>query len=545
VSDDADLYWEVLMAGIQAIDIATVRGWLADGGEVAFIDVREEGPHCDGHPLLAVNLPYSRLELDIERLVPRKSSRVVLVDGGAGVAERAARRLGALGYTDVRAVAGGATAWQMAGYPLFPSNNVPSKAFAEIVEIDSHTPHIGAAELHAMQRDGTKLKILDSRTVEEFNRFHVPGAQTCPGAELVYRFSDLVPDPDTLVVVSCAGRTRSIIGAQSLINAGVPNKVVSLQGGTQGWRLAGLDLERDTRQAVSPVSDAGAAASRERAAAVAAKFGVARIDRATLAAWQSEAATRTTYLLDVRTPAEFAAGHLPGSVSAEGGQLVQAIDRWCATRGARLVLVDDNGTRAVMTAHWLKQLGWDVSVLDRALAGVALETGAAAATMAPLPTAAAVSAQEAAAMIRDGAAAVVLGASAAFRAGHPAGAVWSIRPRLDRLPPAVLAARRIVVFGDDPGVARLAIGDLAELTKAEIVLVEGGLAAWRAAGLPLVASPDEPPDSERIDFVFWNHNRHGTDEGAAQAMRNYLQWELDLPGEIERDGISGFRIGAT
>ena len=347
--------------------------WLADGGEMAFIDVREEGPHADGHPLLAINLPYSRLELDILRLVPRKSTRVVLVDGNDGVAARAASRLTHLGYTDVRVLTGGVAAWSAAGYPLFPSNNVPSKAFAEIVEIDSHTPHITAAELAGLQAAGKNLKILDSRTVEEFNRFHVPGAQTCPGAELVYRFADLVPDPETLVVVSCAGRTRSIIGAQSLINAGVPNKVVSLQGGTQGWRLAGLELERNTRQSVAPVSAAGAAASAKHAAAVAERYGVKRIDHATLANWQREAA-RTTYLLDVRTPDEFAAGHLPGSVSAQGGQLVQAIDRWAATRGARIVLIDDNGTRAVMTAHWLKQMGWDVSVLDHALDGAALES---------------------------------------------------------------------------------------------------------------------------------------------------------------------------
>ena len=112
---------------------------------------------------------------------------------------------------------------------------------------------------------GRRWSVLDSRTVEEFNRFHVPGAVTCPGAELVHRFGDLVPDPDTLVVVSCAGRTRSIIGAQSLINAGVPNKVVSLQGGTQAWRIAGLELERDTGRRSASVSKAAAEAARSLA----------------------------------------------------------------------------------------------------------------------------------------------------------------------------------------------------------------------------------------------------------------------------------------
>jgi rhodanese-related sulfurtransferase len=532
------------MSEAQAINVATARSWLADGEEAAFLDLREEGPHCDGHPLLAVNAPYSRLELDIGRLVPRHSTRIILVDGNDGVAPRAAGRLAHLGYDNIHLMTGGVAAWSMAGYPLFPSSNVPSKAFAEIVEIDSHTPHITAAELDQLRRDGTKHVVLDSRTIEEFNRFHVPGAQTCPGAELVYRFADFVPDPDTLVVVSCAGRTRSIIGAQSLINAGVPNKVVSLQGGTQGWRLAGLELERDTHASLAPVSDRAVAAAEPRAAAVAVRFGVRRIDRATLASWQREA-KRTTYLLDVRTPEEFAAGHLPGAVSAPGGQLVQAIDRWVGTRGARLVLVDDHGTRAVMTAHWLKQMGWDVVVLERPFDGAQLERGPGELAAQSLPAAAIIPPAQAAGLLSEGAAAIVLGSSAAYGAGHPPGAVWTIRPRLSRLPRRVLDARRIVVFADDVAVAKLALADLAELSQAQTAIVDGGVAAWRAAGYSIVETPDTPADSERIDFVFWNHNRHGTDEGAAQAMRNYLQWELDLPGEIEKDGLSGFQIATA
>ncbi|HWD56800.1 MAG TPA: rhodanese-like domain-containing protein [Stellaceae bacterium] len=532
------------MAEPQTINVATARNWLGDGEEVAFIDLREEGPHCDGHPLLAVNIPYSRLELDIGRMVPRASTRIILVDGNDGVAARGAQRLAHLGYGNVFCLVGGVAAWSMAGFPLFPSSNVPSKAFAEIVEIDSHTPHVTAAELDELRRNGTKHVVLDSRTVEEFNRFHVPGARTCPGAELVYRFRDFVPDDDTLVVVSCAGRTRSIIGAQSLINAGVPNKVVSLQGGTQGWRLAGLELERNTQQTVAPASSAAIAAAEARGAGVAARFGVTRIDRITLNAWQREA-RRTTYLLDVRTPEEFAAGHLPGSLSAPGGQLVQAIDRWVGTRGARLVLVDDHGTRATMTAHWLQQMGWDVVVLERAFEAGGLEPGPGEAATPNLPAVAIVTAAEAAALLSDGAAAIALGASAAYRAGHPPGAVWTIRPRLPKLPARLLGARRIVVFAADIAVAKLAAIDLAELSEAQVVIVDGGIAAWRAAGYSVVETPDNPSDSERIDFIFWNHNRHDTDEGARQAMRNYLQWELDLPGEIDKDGLSGFRVGAA
>ena len=344
--------------------------WLGDGGEIAFLDVREEGQHGDGHPLLAVNAPYSRLELGVGRLVPRR-----VVPGradrrrrrGCRRRRRAGWRRSAIGAVHV--LDGGVAAWSAAGYPLFPSTNVPSKAFAEIVEIDRHTPHVTPDELDRLRREGTKHVVLDSRTVEEFNRFHVPGAVTCPGAELVHRFEDLVPDRDTLVVVSCAGRTRSIIGAQSLINAGVPNQVVSLQGGTQAWRLqrAGARTQhRRGARAGQRRGGRGGAAVAPTLSPSASACAASTPRRST--AWQGEP-SRTTFVLDVRTPRGIRAGHLPGSVSAEGGQLVQAIDRWVGTRGARLVLVDDVEVRAVMTAQWLMQMGWDAVVLDRPFDG--------------------------------------------------------------------------------------------------------------------------------------------------------------------------------
>ena len=511
----------------QSVDVAKVREWLADGGEIAFVDVREEGQHGEGHPLLAVNLPYSRLEIDVGRLVPRLTCRIVLVDDGDGVSEKAARRLASLGYSDIRVLAGGAGAWDAAGYRLFPSSNVPSKAFAEIIEHECATPAISAEELDRLRRSGQRVIVLDSRPLEEYARFHVPGAVPCPGAELVHRFADAVPSPDTLVVVSCAGRTRGIIGAQSLINAGVPNQVMSLAGGTQGWRLAGYELANGLGDGLRPVSAGAAAAARRRMAAVRARFGIRRIDRATLSEWQAEADRRTTHVLDVRTPEEFAAGHLPGSVSAPGGQLVQAIDRWV-------------GTRAIMTAHWLKQLGWDVQVLDRALDGVALETGSAVPGVSSSPSVPAIQPAEAARLLAEGAAGICLEPSAAYRQAHPQGAVWSVRPRLDRLPAATLKATGIVMLSADEAAARLAAVDLAELGGARIMLASGGTQAWASAGLPVVASPGDPPDAERIDYLFWNHDRH---TGNRDAMQAYLRWETELPDQIAAEGLAGFNLG--
>ena len=266
--------------------------------------------------------------------------------------------------------------WAEAGYELFTGVNVPSKAFGEFVEIHEGTPSISAQELKAKMDAGEEMVVLDSRPMEEFRRMSIPTGIDVPGAELVYRLHDMVPSPETLIVVNCAGRTRSIIGAQSLINAGVPNQVVALRNGTMGWELAGLGCATGQDQRAPPVSPEGLAKAGKAVAGVARRFGVQTIGHVQLEGWRSESDRRTLYLLDVRGPDEYEAGHLPGSVSAPGGQLVQATDRYVGTQGARLVLVDDTGVRATMTASWLIQLGWsDVVVLTDGLAAGGLETG--------------------------------------------------------------------------------------------------------------------------------------------------------------------------
>jgi rhodanese-related sulfurtransferase len=147
-------------------------------------------------------------------LVPRRGTPVVCCDGGEGLAARAAARLEDLGYTDVAELAGGISAWDAAGY------------------------EVSADELAAMFERGEDLVVFDSRLVPEFRHFSIPGGVCCPGAELVYRVGEMAPDSETTVVVNCAGRTRSIIGAQSLIDAGIPNRVVALRNGIMGWKLA-------------------------------------------------------------------------------------------------------------------------------------------------------------------------------------------------------------------------------------------------------------------------------------------------------------------
>ena len=271
-----------------------------DREELALLDAREERDFATAHILYASCLPYGRIEERAERLLPRRGLRVVWCDAGDGLADRAAERLAVLGFSDVSVLQGGIGAWAAAGNELFSGINVPSKGFGECIEQSQHTPSIDAATLKTRIDAGESLVVLDSRPFGEFHARSIPGGVCTPGAELVYRVQCLAPDPSTTVVVNCAGRTRSIIGAQSLIEAGVPNPVLALRNGTMGWTLAGMTLETGaTRRAPAP-GEAELALARERAATVRERYGVPLLDRDTLQRFESERARRSLYLFDVR-----------------------------------------------------------------------------------------------------------------------------------------------------------------------------------------------------------------------------------------------------
>jgi rhodanese-related sulfurtransferase len=128
----------------------SVREQLLAGREIALLDVREEDPFAQAHPLWAANLPLGRIELDAWTRIPRRDTAVVLYDDGEGLAEEAARRLIALGYSQVSLLEGGLGGWRAAGGELFRDVNVPSKSFGELVEAERHTPSLAAEEVQAL-----------------------------------------------------------------------------------------------------------------------------------------------------------------------------------------------------------------------------------------------------------------------------------------------------------------------------------------------------------------------------------------------------------
>ncbi|WP_137164109.1 rhodanese-related sulfurtransferase [Pseudomonas asiatica] len=517
-----------------------IRRALLAHEELALIDVREEDPFAQAHPLFAANIPLSKLELEVFARVPRRDTAITLYDDGEGLAAQAGQRLTALGYSDVALLEGGLAGWRAAGGELFRDVNVPSKAFGELVESVRHTPSLAAEQVQALLDAKADVVVLDARRFDEYQTMSIPGGISVPGAELVLRVAELAPDPATQVIVNCAGRTRSIIGAQSLVNAGIPNPVAALRNGTIGWTLAGQTLAHGQQRRFAEVTDSTRADAAQRARSVADRAGVARLEPQGLAAWQADT-SRTTYLFDVRTPEEYAQGHLPASRSVPGGQLVQETDHVASVRGARIVLVDDDGVRANMSASWLAQMGWQVAVLDGLSAA---DFSAAGEWQAPQPVLPAVT-EIGVEQLEDwlqapGTVLLDFTSSANYVKRHIPSAYWAIRAQLPQVLERLPVAERYVLTCGSSLLARFAALDLQALTQTPVYVLDGGTARWIAAGKAL-ESGETRLAVARTDR--YRRPYEGTDN-PHEAMQGYLDWEFGLIAQLERDGTHGFRVSS-
>lgn len=519
---------------------------LRTGDEIALLDVREVGVFSRKHLLLAAPAPLARLELVIDRLVPRRETPVVLVDLDESLVRQAAERLHRLGYTDLSVLAGGTLAWEAAGLEVFSGENVPSKAYGEFIEIEAHTPWIDVEGLRQRIAKGDKLVIVDGRTPEEFHNFSLPGAHSVPNGELALRIRELAPDPATLVVVNCAGRTRSIVGAQTLIDAGLPNPVVSLKDGTMAWLLAGHTLEQGR---VTPLPEPTAEhveAARPGAQAWSRRAGVRSIDAQELARLEADG-SRTLYRLDTRSVDEYRSGHLPGWRWAPGGQLVQATDQYIGTRGARVVLADWDGVRAHVTGALLAQLGGFEVLVHAPPAHAALETGDERRTLLrdpTLPPAALLSPRQAHDLVQSGTAVLFdVDKSLSYAKRHPAGAWFAAPDRLGEFLPTHAQGKVVILTSSDGVLAQRVASHLrGQGTAARAV--RGGNAAWFEAELPIetgrarILTGDD--DAWYSGYAYEDIHERNT------RFNEYLEWEVNLASQLSRPGARPpFRVVST
>ncbi len=515
------------------INTETLEHWITDKESFAIIDVREHGEYGSGHIFLATPLPYSQLEQRITRLVPHLQTKIIVYDKGDGVIATLSReKLNLLGYTDVRILSGGAAHWESAGYSLFEGVNVPSKAFGEQIEELRQTPHISPLALAEWQSTQKKVIILDGRPYSEFHKMSIPGGVCCPNGELAVRIDQLVADQSIPVVINCAGRTRSIIGAQTLRDLGIKNPVFALENGTQGWMLHDLPLQHGQTERYPPEINVSSQ-RQENAHKLAEQYGVEWVTPADFIKWQKD--NQIIYLFDVRTDEEYLQQTLPGAHHAPGGQLQQATDQYIAVRQARVVLFDSDGIRAAVTAAWLRQSGHQAFVLQGGLeaglnSGVNIKQISLPSEVLCEFTGAALSdlrTQENRVVLWD------IRSSEQWMAGHLAESRWVLRPAIAGLAAGLPDNSRIIFITDNQQQAGWAALDLSPQQRENSGWLN--ITAWEGG----LITDQQLSDNERIDYLFFTHDRH---QGNKASARQYLSWEKGLWGRLTRIEKSVFNF---
>ena len=506
----------------------------------ALIDVRESGEYNSSHIPGAALIPRRRIEFIIEDSVPAKNVQVVVCDDDGRRAPLAAATLERLGYTNVSILDGGVNRWSARDYPTEWGVNVPSKDFGEKLEVVHHVPEISAEDLHERIERGDKLVILDTRTPEEYQRFAIPGGRSMPGGELALRITDVLNeiDDDTTVILNCAGRTRSITGTRVLQRMGI--EALGLKNGTSGWLLAGFELENGADRVDLPeVSDEGRAAAEEYAARLAAEDGVRYLSSDELAELIAKRDTEAVYLVDVRTDKEYTDGHIPGFKWWPGGQAVQRADDLAVVKNSTIVFCCDGRARATVTGSFYRQMGHqEVYAVDGgapawAASGRELVSGMERSPVAGLGDAfrsvKLVEAQELHDNLvlsgAEGTPEIVLfvDTSQDFSAGHTPGAKWVSRSWLeieigDIAPDKSTSIAVTCATGRNSALAAVTLGDLG---YTNVSVLEGGMAKWREAGLPVeqgLTGIVRPPAD--INYL-------GVDRSYGEMM-NYLRWETEL-----------------
>ncbi|HEV8225938.1 MAG TPA: rhodanese-like domain-containing protein [Methylomirabilota bacterium] len=526
---------------------AALKSLLDAQGTCALIDVREPGEYNDAHIPGASLVPRRQLEYRMIRLVPFAGTQVIVCDDDGRRAPLAAATLERMGFRRVAVLEGGINRWSTDGHPTEWGVNVPSKDFGEKIQVVHHVPEMHPEELHALQQKGEKIVLLDSRTPEEHRRATIPGGRSAPNGEVALHIADLAPDPDATIVVHCAGRTRSIIGARLLQRMGYP-KVFDLRNGTMGWMMAGLELETgSTRLELPAPSPAARAAAEAFATRIGAEDGVRTLSMAALRELMAKAQSENVYLIDVRTSDEYARGYIPGFQWFPGGQAVQRSDDLVAVKNGHVVFACDGRVRSTIAASWYRQMGFpNVYVADGgvpawAASGQALaksdapggprgyDEGIAGAMPAGYDAAKAQVEHLTPAALDErrkgpqAPAVIFVDTSREFSNGHVPGARWVPRGWLELTIADTAPAKDaplVVTCASGPS-AVLAGAALKGLGYQRVAALAEGMQGWVRAGLPVekgLSGVMNPPN----DVLTM-----GTDRTWAEAIQ-YLRWEEEL-----------------
>ena len=521
----------------QQLSIQDFKSLYKSNNEFAVIDPREELFFTRAHLFAATNMPLSRLELLAVKGIPDLSTQIILCDDGEDHSEKASNVLTKLGYTHISILAGGLPAWALMGGAVFSGMNVPSKAFGEVIERDLNTPTISAIELHRKIANGDELLLLDARPEKEHEEYCIPGSICCPSVEMILRCASLISKTDTDVIVHCAGRTRSIIGAQTLIDSGLFKSVHSLCNGTPAWEFEGWETEKGNTNLLPRPIDNDNVAARNIAAKIRDRWSIPEIPAGELAGWKNRPGTH--YLFDIRDEDEYLAGHIPGTRHIAGGQLLQTTENHIVVQNAHIALIDNDGVRAVTAAMWLRRMGWsNVTTCKIDESSDILEP--ALSRIQHLPHTGSISIDEAAIALNTGSAIVCdIRKCYEYRREHIEGAGYLNRSDIERDIKSIPSDVDIILISTDHDYAGLIAKDLRKYGR-NVQLLDGNIKSWKNLGHP-VSSGQDWLISRPVDTYF-ESDHYDNQQISLREHRAYLNWEIALIDHIEGDPAVRFDV---
>ena len=514
------------------VNAETLKSWLSDKNEIAFIDVREIGQHTKGHPFFSISIPYSLFELNLEILIPNKKTKVILLDQNDGISILAYKAATLIGYSNLFILEEGVNGWINAGYKLFDGINVPSKSFGELIEQYFHTPSITAKELNKKQKNNENCIVIDGRPFDEYQKMSIPNSICCPNGELAYRVSSHVKDINTEIIINCAGRTRSIIGAQTLIDLGISNKVKALENGTQGWFLSDLCLDHNKNDFldVRP-DDTELKKIQNKIFKLLIKHSINLIDFSKAQDLILDK-NKSTFIFNVTNSNKNmnSIRHVPG------GQLVQATDKYIGVWKATVILVDDGDLiRAGTTAIWLKKMGYQVHVLKKEI----IDINTLKFKNKFLLKEKKLNIFEIEkfnnfknTILYD------IRSSENFMKIRIKNSIWLNRANLRKV--KIKKQQQIIIITDEFDKARLVINDIEEMNLGCVI----SLYKWKENELInhsniIDNKPILFPKKDCIDFNFHTYKRH---KGSKSHANQYLKWEIGLINKMDKQELSFFNI---
>jgi rhodanese-related sulfurtransferase len=509
---------------------------LLDGSERkrrALIDVREYAEYKQEHILGATPLPRRLLEFRMRQVVPSKVTHVALCDDDGRRARLASQTLVRMGYSRVDVLEGGLKNWVEHGYPIEFELNTSPKIFGEKVFVDMKIPEITPERLHEMMEKSEEPLVIDVRPPEEHKASCIPGAVGLPGGDLLLRIADMMDDPEQMLVLHCAGRTRSIISTATLRRMGYPN-AYALRNGTMGWILAGFELERGSKAHLENPSAKALQASEEFKSKLDREDHVQYMDPNELRSVLSVRETENVYLIDVRTREEFVEGHVAGFQWRPAVQAIQQVDEIIAVNDSRIIITCDVGVRSTMVASWYGRMGFrNVQVLRGGVRGwrakgFTIEGG----PDNPIPFGITEARKEVTMLppkkfqdfiANEKALIIYVDTSDKYADCHIPESLWILRSWLEIQISDMVQSKTdaIGITCADGGNAPLAGATLNELGFQRVAALQGGISAWKEAGLPLEVRPvSSKAPKDVLPFI-------GTSMSKEDMLR-YLTWEQEL-----------------